>query len=168
MGSRPLLYALIGALLTTGCAVDPDRYPSLAIRDIERTTGKFAVDIQRSETASPPSLSARPDVSQFIAKAQSAHTRFQAAQLGARKSVLNGRGQSADSLAYTNALLALAELSSLRSDTALALGDIDLMRSQAETDLMQADHIVAAQAEVMTMLTEQDAVMAQLWGSLDR
>ena len=35
------LSALAAAVLVTGCAGDKDRYPSLAIRDVERTAGQF-------------------------------------------------------------------------------------------------------------------------------
>lgn len=158
---RNAAVGLCVALLLAACAGDPDRYPSLAMRDFERVQGQFAAPPAEAPQPVAP-VATEAEIGQLVAKAESAFSEFQAAQPGARQAIDAGRGRASDSLAYTEALLELAQLSSLRSNTALVLGEIDLLAMQASTQFAPEDEIKAAQAQVLEFIAQQDATLNDL------
>ncbi|MEL7199214.1 MAG: hypothetical protein AAGL10_12945 [Pseudomonadota bacterium] len=156
----------LSAVVLSGCAGDPDRYPSLAVRDIERTAGQFATG--GSDTA-PPQITAvadTADIQSIMERARTSFMKFEANAVPARREIKAARGQASDSSDYTNALLTLADLSSLRSETALALGEMDLLAAKAKTEFAPTQTLEDAQAQIVSLVEQQDIILAQLWGEL--
>ncbi|MEM8724961.1 MAG: hypothetical protein AAGE86_05495, partial [Pseudomonadota bacterium] len=91
-----------------------------------------------------------------------------AAQSSAGRLVSGARGTSAESDARARALIALADLSSKRSNTAIALGDIDLLAAQGATEFATSNELEAAQTLVVDLLDQQDRALATLWEQLER
>lgn len=125
----------------------------------------MTTDAETPQIVQPVATSA--DIQAIVARAKTAFAQFQSAQSDARRSINDSRGKATDSSAYTGALLALADLSSLRSDTALALGDLDLMASEAKIQFAPTDNLAKAQAEVLLLLKTQDANLGELWNDFE-
>lgn len=157
----PLFWVSI-ALVISGCAGDKERYPSLATRDAEPVTSEFSVAKAPHRAPLAQNFANQPRITGLTERAKANHASFIVSRSNALQSVKSARGKTSDSAAYTNALVALADLSSLRSETALILGELDLLASKAKTQFAPAMSIVTAQAEVETMLLEQDALLIAL------
>ena len=80
MIDRKHLVFPFAALLVAGCAASSDRYPSLAVRDVERAEGTFdpvpgpQLDVPEVEVDVGPDLGA--GLTSLVADAQAAHTAF--------------------------------------------------------------------------------------------
>ncbi|MEL7190146.1 MAG: hypothetical protein AAGK17_11380 [Pseudomonadota bacterium] len=159
---RPILVAITAALCLSACAGDKGRYPSLAVRDIERTSGQFAGTNQAGDVPVAAPVASEADLRSFVMKAREAHLRFDAARSVAQNAVTSGAGAGSESASYADALLALADLSSLRSETALALGELDLLAADAKTQFAPETEILAAQSEVAALLDKQDEAIDRL------
>jgi len=154
----------MGALLCA-CASSSDRYPSLAIRDVERASGTFyPVAPQPIEPAaiSPDTVSR---IEQLVAQARSAHSDFASAAPSARASVNAAAGLGPESNVWAVAQVALADLDSHRSLAAIALADLDLLFANATLEFSERARIDAAREEVIALLAEEDAVLADLRGT---
>lgn len=163
--SPPFLAAMMAAALLTGCAGDKDRYPSLAIRDAERAVGAFAP--APGNTAEPiRPVASVADLSALTERAQESHRQFRAAQGGVSRLVESARGQGIESNVRQRALVALADLTAMRSDTTMAVGDLDLLKAEAATTFAPTDDIDAARALVSALLNEQDSALDNLWERL--
>lgn len=158
---------LCASLLIAGCAGSDDKYPSLAVRDVERAQGQFSP--VASETAAPirPVASAQ-DLDSLIERALNAHRRFSQAEISA--AVIVGMGRDADigSNRRQEAQLALANLIAIRSDTAVALADLDLLAAKAETTFAPIEEINIARSKVETLIAGQDGTIAGLSEVLDQ
>ena len=76
------------------------------------------------------------------------------------------RGRGIESNVRQRALVAFADLTTLRSDTAIAMGNLDLLKAEAATTFAPTEDIELAQAEVATLLAEQDEALDALWEQL--
>lgn len=159
------LSALAAAVLVTGCAGDKDRYPSLAIRDVERTAGQFTPTEPEELTPIRPVASAG-DIAALLARAEQSHGRFVQTRPGVADLVRMARGRGIESNVRQRALVAFADLTTLRSDTAIAMGNLDLLKAEAATTFAPTEDIELAQAEVATLLAEQDEALDALWEQL--
>ncbi|MBD2842289.1 hypothetical protein [Erythrobacter rubeus] len=160
-----LLAVALAAFAVTGCAGDPSRYPSLAVRDVERAMGQFSpTAAEDPEPIRPVASSA--DIGALTARAQQSHDRFLEAQTGVTRLVESARGRGIESNARQRALVALADLTALRSDTTLAVGDLDLLKAEAATTFAPTEEIDAAREEVAALLAEQDDTLDSLWEQL--
>lgn len=155
------------ALVLTGCAGSGDRYPSLAQRDTERVSGTIGVAAasQTSPTAPAP-IAPDADVTTRLAglveRAQTAHSQFLAGIGPAERQLAAANGKTDDDNAWAEAQVAMADLDSLRSLTALALGDLDLMFADASTAFDRRDEIGAAQSQVALFIDQEDRELARL------
>ncbi len=166
---NPFLAVGAASALLAACAGSGDQYPSLAIRDAERVTGQF----NPSSAGDGTSHSTRPsvaagDISRIVDQARESHRNFVAAQPSASRLVSGARGSGSESEARAQALVALADLSSKRSDTVIALADLDLMAAGAATEFSSTQSLGAAQRLVLEFVNAQDAALAQLWEQMER
>lgn len=159
--------ALAFALLS-GCAGDSGQYPSLAIRDAERVVGQY-VPASADDAASPVQpIASQQDIAQLVEQAAESHRAFLAAQSSTSRLVSGARGTGADSDARAQALVALADLTSKRSNTAIALADIDLLAAKGSTEFASSSDLSAAQTLVVDLVDQQDRALARLWGQLEQ
>lgn len=154
-------------LAVSACAGDSSKYPSLAIRDIERTQGQF------TPVAPEPPAPIRPVASEdqlgaLVSRAQQSHSRFLSAQGNAATLVGMAKGTALDSNTRQRALIALADLTSLRSTTASVVADLDLLIAEASNSFAPTDEIVAAQEEVLAMVAAADQTLDALSEELGR
>lgn len=159
------IFLLAPAVILSGCAASSDKYPSLAIRDFERNA-------ETGETA-PPAAIAPPapytvpssTLSALNAardRAQSAHAAFLAALPATRRKVAAARGAGPTSNGWAEAQVALADLISKRSQTAVYLGNVDVLIADTAIAAKSADYPRSIQNEVAAMLASQDRSIAQL------
>jgi len=157
------------ALLLTACAGSGDKYPSLAVRDAERAVGQFTPTrtVASSETPARAPASAE-DLAKLVTEATESHRAFIVARPNASGLVDGARGTATESDARARALIALADLTSKRSDTAIPLGDLDLLAAEARTTLAPYSEIVAARALVAGLVDQQDRTLAELWAKMQQ
>lgn len=161
--------ASLCALLVAACAGDSGKYPSLAIRDVERVSGEYTP----GPAVEPIALTIRdnsPDksIAALVAEANASNGAFLSRAPSVRRLVSGARGSGLGSDARGNALIALADLTSLRSQTELVLADLDILIAERTNRLEPAADAQAAHAEVLQLVTEQDQTLSSLWGILGR
>lgn len=161
---KPLLIGL-STFLLSACAGSSDQYPSLAIRDAERVAGQFT-PVAPDQPPVPPVASGQ-EVADIVATAAEAHRKFTANAPGARRLVGAARGTSAESNARSSALVALADLTALRSQTAIALASLDHLETQAASTFAPLQEIREAQNAVSLLVSEQDAVIDSLGAEIN-
>ena len=159
----------IGSLLVAACAGDKGQYPSLAVRDMERVDGQ----IDTGPPVEPVTLDISPvipsqSVAELIAQARVSHRDFLAREPSARRLASSARGSGRDSEARGNAIVALADLTSMRSKTEIPLAGLDLLIAERTNRLESAEDAVAAHAEVLKLVAAQDRTLDNLWSMLGR
>jgi hypothetical protein len=147
-----------------GCATADGDYPSLAIRDAERSANEVVPAPQLDPAPPPPVASAAllERVETLRQQAGTAHDRFLSAVPAARRTVSAGAGASRASDAWAGAQVALADLESLRSVTAVPLADLDELLTSQATAFEPAAEVAAARADVIRMVAEEDEILAGL------
>lgn len=155
---RNIFCSVFAATLLAGCTGGGDKYPSLAVRDSERATGQFttASPVQSPSVAPVASIQ---DVAAIVAIARESHRKFLSAQPRAIQLAQARRGLGVESDAHSRALVAWADLTSLRGQTAIALGNLDGLAARAATTFAPKEDITAAQAEIALLVNEQDAAL---------
>ncbi|MEP2737249.1 MAG: hypothetical protein ABJP34_13240 [Erythrobacter sp.] len=162
------LLFLAHTMVLGGCAASSDKYPSLAIRDFERSP-QTAENVAPAATPSQTftiSNSTLASLNQARGRAQSQHSAFLAALPATRRKVSAARGAGPTSDSWAEAQIALADLISKRSQTAIVLGDVDLLIVETAIAAKGADYPRAIQNEVSAMLASQDRSIAQLKAGL--
>ncbi len=163
----PLACAAL-AILLTGCAADTTNYPSLARRPAERVTGSADVVAAEPGPAAPvlpsPELSAR--LAQLTAQAETAHRDFVAKRDRAGELVAAARGAAVASDRWSVASIALAELEAARSRAMIALADLDSLYAAERVAGGPAAAVGAARQQVIALVGQEDAVLAELRGRL--
>lgn len=148
-----------------GCAGADGRYPSLAVRDAERVQGTLTPTNDEPEISSQaPQIEA---IEAIIGQAQSAHASFSAQKGEVSALVMSARGFSIEDDRHARALTGLAQLTSLRGQTALALSQLDLMEAKAATGFKRTQDIRALQNAILRMIAEQDATLETLSETLE-
>lgn len=156
--------------LLTGCAATSDRYPSLAIRDVERAQGHFTPvpgPVQMPEIPAVPvpvDGDLATQLTQIDRRAEQSHQAFLAGVPSASRLASRASGAKIGSDAWASAQIALAGLDSARSDTAIALADLDtvqIARTIASEDAGAVDQI---RDKILTLISQEDAKLAQLRG----
>lgn len=143
-----------------GCAREAASYPSLAVRPAERVGGTF--------TPPPPPLPGpMPEgtlgrLGDVQAAARAAHDRFLAQLPRARELAAAGGGAGVESDRWAAAQVALADLDSIRSQTAVALGDLDLLFAEATLSFTDRAAVEQTRADVLALIREEDRVLAGL------
>ncbi len=95
------------------------------------------------------------------------HARFLDARPQAAALVDAARGSGPESDNRAKALIAMADLTSLHSETAITLAELDRMEVEAATEFASVDTIRSAQIEVKKLVSDQDLILDALWSEID-
>lgn len=165
---RPSLAIALSAILLSGCAAPRADYPTLAIRDAERVEGSFSADtpVPNPPAEIPLNLEMTERLILLQASAALAHRTFLNAVPSAGQLVDAASGAGAESNRWASAQIALADLDSARSQTAIPLADLDMLHADAALTLEQRRDIINARNAVTGMIAEQDAVLSTLHGKM--
>lgn len=158
---RPFL-VLTAITVLSGCAAGNVDYPTLEIRDFERSSGTFSAPDTPNAPPTPLAPAQLSRIAELESKALAAHQAFLNAAPSARRAVSRGAGASPGSNASGDALVALADLDAKRSLTAIALADLDLIYAEQATALNGRNEVDAARNAVTRMLRNQDTVLREL------
>ena len=154
------------AFTLSACQTTPGEYPSLAVRDVERMEGRFEpplpsqLDVPEVPTDYSGTLDQR--LATLAENARAAHARFLAARPAASRLAAAAAGSTIGSDAWASAQVALSDLDSIRSDTAVALADLDILAVAAAVQAEERAAIDATRADVLAMVTEEDDTLAEL------
>lgn len=170
--ARPaaLFLPLACPLILTACASAGD-YPSLSRRDAERISGSAGVVTPEAAPApppAPPSGDLTQRLAQLTQQARAAHQRFAARRPSAEQAIARGGQAAVGSEGWSVATVALADLSSARSDAMIAMGSLDEIYAAESVKATEtgnpadAEAAGAAQREVSGWLAEEDAVLESL------
>ncbi|MBX9896992.1 MAG: hypothetical protein K2Y17_03695 [Qipengyuania sp.] len=157
--------ALASVPWLAGCATTGDKYPSLAIRDVERAQGRFEaapaalLDVPEIPAASGP-LAER--LAALGAAAASSHQAFLASAPRAARLASAAAGSAIGSDAWAAAQVALADLDSARSATAVALGDLDALMVGAAIQARDVSAIEMVRQQVIAQVGDEDETLARL------
>ncbi len=166
---RPLLL-LLSSLVLAGCATDA-RYPSLARRDVERVEGNApaaAPDVQELVSAQPLPEGLEQRLSELQRQAQAAHARFERAASAARDRARAAAGAPQGSMRWSDAIVAISDVESARSETMFALAELDSMLAlgavaEARTDKNRGlTQIADTREDVAALVAQEDAVLQAL------
>ena len=148
------------------CATAGDKYPSLAIRNVERAQGQFdpvpstPLDVPPVPTPESGPLGER--LAKLGAAAEMSHMRFLTGAPGATRLASAAAGSAVGSDAWASAQVALADLDSARSNTAIALGDLDTLMVATAVQAEDVSAIEMVRQRVLAQVGEEDATLAQL------
>lgn len=162
--TRPFFIVTAIAALS-GCATSNVDYPTLEIRDFERSSGTFAVPEIPDAPSTPLAPAQLSRIADLESQASAAHQAFLNAAPSARRAVSRGAGAAPGSNASGDALVALADLDAKRSLTAIVLADLDLLHAEQATALNGQTEVDAARSTVTQMLRDQDSVLRELRSS---
>ncbi|MEP2234445.1 MAG: hypothetical protein ABJM58_14635 [Alteripontixanthobacter sp.] len=165
--SARLAVLLVPMAGLSACAAAPDRYPSLAIRDVERVEGRFT-PAPAAEPPAPASPQQVQTLAQLREQARTAHGRFLAAAPGAQRLITAARGSSDTSNIFIEAQVALSALESLRSETAIALGEADSLYIVAATEGRVNEPLEQTRAIIVDLVADEDTALAALRGQMGR
>ncbi|QFT77273.1 hypothetical protein [Erythrobacter sp. THAF29] len=155
---------LLACALVAACAGASDKYPSLAIRDLERAQGDFTPVEPEPEPIRP--VASAGDIAALVARAREAHLEFEQTERRARTLVAQARGRSIESNARQLALVALADLATLRSQTSVPMSELDQLKAIAATTFAPVDEIDDARTVVSALLDDEDDTLNSLWETL--
>lgn len=172
IAQRSLVMACLASaasLMLSACASDP-RYPSLAIRDVERVEGNSAPAEPDDEPVIPAPLPSGlgERLAQLQQQAEASHQQFLRRADAARSRSAAAAGAAQGSTRWSDAIVAISDVESARSDTMFALAELDSMLvlgaaeradSGAATGLPQ---IAATRDSVAALVAEEDEVLAAL------
>lgn len=161
---RVLVLAI--ALALPACTASSGRYPSLAIRDVERAQGQFATaPVAPLDVPEVPSAGSGPLAERLAAlgtAASASHRAFLASVPAATRLANAASGSAIGTPAWAAAQVALADLDSARSTTAIALGDLDALMVGTAVQSQDVSAIEAVRQQVLAQIGEEDAVLARL------
>lgn len=155
---------MLAALVLAGCTSGSHTYPSLAIRDAERVSGTFEVAPGGGDpiTPAPTSANVLESLPGHLAQSQSAHDGFLGMSAEAERLVLAAQGTDTDSNDWAAAQIALAQLESQRSQSAIALATLDLLYADASLGFTERKEIEAVRSQVLDLVKQEDEVLARL------
>lgn len=161
---RHIALALLPCL--AACATPADRYPSLAIRDVERAQGRFEPTVQPPlplpELATADGAPVTERLAALRVAATAAHNAFLDRAASATRTIGAAAGAPQASVAWANAEVALADLESARSTTAIALGDLDALMVATAIQAQDVSAIEAVRQAVIAQVAAEDATLATL------
>lgn len=160
------LVILVVLPILASCATPGDRYPSLAIRDVERAQGQFApvpatpLDVPQVPVSGTGSLTER--LAALGTAAQASHRAFLDSAPTASRLAAAASGSAIGSPGWAAAQVALADLDSARSNTAIALGDLDAMMVGTAIQAQDVSAIEVVRQQVLALIGEEDETLARL------
>lgn len=158
--------ALASLSYLAACATPGDRYPSLAIRDVERAQGQFeptpATPLEVPPVAPPMTGPVAQRLSALGAAATASHRAFLASAPTATRLANAAAGAEVGSPGWAAAQVALADLDSARSGTAIALGDLDALMVGTAIQGEDVTAIEVVRQQVLAQIGEEDETLARL------
>lgn len=158
-------------LALAACNADRSRFPSLAVRPAERAYGNGQPVIPTASAPLTTQLVAGTNLAAKVAAlretARAAHARFTQQQREAVRLAQASRGSAPGTEAWSRAAIALAALTSARSEGMVALADLDRLQIAAtETAAMGSNADLAAvtpaHREVEALLRDEDQTVTAL------
>ncbi|EIZ78839.1 hypothetical protein WSK_2382 [Novosphingobium sp. Rr 2-17] len=172
MSTKFRVAALLLPLVATACGTT-GKYPSLAIRNVERVSGSApgapGTDAAPPAALPPASADLTTRLQGLVASARDANERFQAKRPAAERAADAAGAVGTDS--WSSGSVALGVLEGSRSQAMVAMGELDVLyadaRDAAPTDESpSALAIGEARKQVGDWIAAQDAVLATLAGKL--
>jgi hypothetical protein len=161
MLERPKISALLPLVAAlSACASEDTRYPSLAMRPFE--TAPPPADTAPVPEPTRP-LADSTQLAALVSRAVSADAEFARQQPVAAQLARAAAGQSVESNARARALVAMADLAAKRGATSAVLADLDGLAANSAVTLAPTQDVEAARAQVLALVTGQEAAMARLW-----
>ncbi|MEZ5689154.1 MAG: hypothetical protein R3E21_10280 [Caenibius sp.] len=164
---------ILAGLALSGCASDSARYPSLAIRDVEKASEERVhgtLQPAGAQTPTSPPIPASTDLAsrlqQLDSDARAAHNDFLAMAPSAKIRAEAARGAAPGSDSWFAALLALAELDSLHGRLMTALSDLDALHVEAELDGAGRPEVSSTQNAIETLAAEESGTITSLAAQL--
>lgn len=161
---RILVLAAFPAL--AACATASDKYPSLAIRDIERAQGQFvaapATPLEVPPVTAPLTGPLADRLAALGTAASASHKAFLASTPAASRLANAAAGAEVGSTVWGAAQVALADLDSARSTTAIALGDLDALMVGNAVQGEDVAAIELVRQQVLAQIGEEDETLARL------
>jgi hypothetical protein len=162
MFERPKISVLLPLVaVLSACAAGDTRYPSLAMRPFE--TAPPPADTAPTAQPTRP-LADSAQLAALVSRAVSADAEFARQQTAAAQLARAAAGQSVESNARARALVAMADLAAKRGATSAVLADLDGLAANSAVTFAPEQEVEAARAQVLGLVTSQDAAMARLWG----
>jgi len=160
------LFALSALPCLAACSTPVDKYPSLAIRDVERAQGRFdpiaASPLEFPTVPVPLSGPLSEQVAALGAQASKAHAAFKASAPRAERAAAAASGDAIGTSAWAAAQVALADLDSARSLTAVALADLDTLMVARAVEAEEVSAIETVRQEVIALVSVEDETLARL------
>ena len=157
---------LAAPFVLAACTTGGDKYPSLAIRDVERAQGQFdpvpatPLDIP---AVLPPATGPLADrLATLGSSAAASHKAFLASAPSATRLAIAAAGSAIGSDAWASAQVALADLDSARSNTAIALADLDTLMVATAVQADDVSAIEIVRQAVLGQISEEDETLARL------
>jgi hypothetical protein len=166
----PATFVLSLSACTTG-----GTYPSLERRDAERITGTAQPVAPQTEAPAPlpaPSAELTTRLSQLVEQARAAHARFGRTRADASRLIAAGGNAPVASESWSVANVALADLETTRSQTMIALAELDSLYADESLKAAgtggsgDASAVADAWREVTALVAEEDEILAGLRGRL--
>jgi len=152
----------LSCVALAACASPVEQYPSLAIRDSEQWSGTMAVPDAQPYVPAPPAEATLGQVEQLAAQARSVHSEFLAAAPAARQRANAARGAGTGSDAWSDAQVVIADLEARRSQTMIALADLDRLYIETSTAGEAVASIAVVRDEVVALVDQENALIAEL------
>ena len=157
-------------LVLGACAGTSSDYPSLAIRDVERVEGSFAAPTRETIDVPPVDIDMTAPLGEtldrLVGEARSGNEVFLEVAPRAQRFVGAAVNSDTESRAWASAQVALSELESARSVSAVPLADIDILYTAARAAAQDASQIETAREEIVSIIAAQDETLAQLRGRI--
>lgn len=159
--------AAVLSLALAACATPSgDRFPSLAIRDVERAQGQFepvpAAPLVVPPLTMPASGPLPERLAALGAAASASHLNFLASAPRAERLAQAAAGAAMGSEAWAAAQVALADLDSARSATAITLGNLDALMVAGAVQGEDVTTIEAVRQQVIAQVEAEDETLARL------
>ncbi|MFZ2998457.1 hypothetical protein [Sphingobium sp.] len=166
---NPSRYLTAFALMLSGCAGEPQTYPSLAKRPVESAP--------IAQPAPPPlpveaDAALNAELAKYVAQADKGRTAFDAAYAKAQKAVGAASGAAVSSDSWVAAQVAISSLEAARNDSVSALASLDTLYVQRTNALADGKarggltEIETARSATLTSVDQQndriDAMKAKL------
>ena len=155
------------ASLLAACSSQGTVYPSLSVGDRGAMSGTMQpappAEPQQPEPIRPV---ADQSISELLDSALAAHRNFMMAAEGARAPIGAARGAERTSDAWATAQVALAGLEAARSQTMIALADLDRRYVNAELDSGSSQDLAATRQEVEELAESQTRMINSLAAEL--
>lgn len=158
--------AIAALPLLAACATADGKYPSLAIRDVERAQGQFtpvpAAPLDVPPVIASPSGPLAGRLAELGTAAAASHKAFLASAPTATRLANAAAGAAIGSDGWAAAQVALADLDSARSATAVALADLDTLMVAGAVQAEDVSAIELVRQQVLVQIGEEDETLARL------